>query len=177
MLSIFSGAEDQIVSSFTRTATRNGNYETLSEGDISPERVFPSYPWKTIKNVLIDKFVFFGRICSIAIGVYTIFSLIKSIITMMLNCVLLKKIGAGVLDVCQFTISPSTFILKNFPTKHEDLYANLQSKNNSKDHLLEPKKFNEINSNSTYPKLETLKKNNSKYFYQLIFSIHTLHFL
>ena len=58
VLSIFSGAEDQIVSSFTRTATRNGNYETLSEGDISPERVFPSYPWKTIKNVLIDKFVF-----------------------------------------------------------------------------------------------------------------------
>ena len=58
VLSVFSFSEDQIVSSFTRTTTRNGNYETLSRGDISPERLFPSYPWKSIKNVLINKFLF-----------------------------------------------------------------------------------------------------------------------
>ena len=110
VLSVFSGAEDQIVSSFTRTDTRNGNYETLSHGDISPECLFPSYSWESIKNFLTNKFVFLDRICSIVIGVYTIFPFIKSFVTILLNCILLRKIGAGFLDVCKFTLSPSTYI-------------------------------------------------------------------
>ena len=67
ILSIFSGAEDQIVSSLTRTASKNVGYDGISHGELIPETLFPSYPWQSIKEVLIDKFVWFGRLCSIAI--------------------------------------------------------------------------------------------------------------
>ena len=152
-LTIFSGSEDQLLSSLVRTATKDGRYNTISDEDISPEKLFPTYPWNSIRQVLIDKFVWFGRICSIGIGIYTIFSFIKTIITTMLNCFLLRKIGGGIVDLCRFTLSPTTFILKSLPPSYEDVYANihLNSKNTQK--LLLNKKVNENNVELSYPKL------------------------
>ena len=92
-LTIFSGSEDQLISSLARSATKNGRYDAISHEDLSPENVFPTYPWKSIKQALIDKFVLFGRICSIAIALYTVASFIKTLFTTMLKCVLLKRIG------------------------------------------------------------------------------------
>ena len=73
-LTIFSGSEDQIISSMARSATRNGRYDAISQGELSPEKIFPSYPWHSIKQALIAKFELFGRICSIGIALYTIVS-------------------------------------------------------------------------------------------------------
>ena len=126
-MTIFSGSEDQLISSIVRSATKNGRFESISHGDLSPENVFPTYPWKSIKQALIDKFVLFGRICSIAIALYTVISFIKSIFTTMLNCVLLRRIGGVIFDMCKFTLSPSTFLLKNIPPDYENIYSNIFS--------------------------------------------------
>ena len=68
------------------------------------------------------------------------------------NCIFLRKIGAGFLELCKFTLSPSTYIFKNLPTNQEDLCANIQSKNNSKDNVIVPKKFNVNVTDTNYPK-------------------------
>ena len=92
----------------------------LFPGKHYPENIFPTYPWQTIKEMVIDKFVWFGRICSIVIGIYSIFSILKSLLTTMINCMLLRKVGGGILDIIKFTISPSAFLLRNLLPPYED---------------------------------------------------------
>ena len=99
-LRIFSGAEDQVVSCLTKTATENVGYDGTSRGELTPENLFPNYPWKLIKDALINKFVWFGRLCSIAIGIYSIFLFIEALIFNVVNCIFLKKIGSGILNSC-----------------------------------------------------------------------------
>ena len=53
ILSIFSGAEDQIISSLTRTATESVGYDVISQGVLQPENFFPNYPWDSIKKLLL----------------------------------------------------------------------------------------------------------------------------
>ena len=48
------------------------------DGKIDIERVSPTFPWTKIKDSLIDGFDVFGQMCSIALGIFTIFSLIKT---------------------------------------------------------------------------------------------------
>ena len=92
-------------------------------------------------------FVWFGRLCSIAIGIYSIFSFIKTLISNVVNCILLKRIGGGILDSCKFTMFPTTFILKNIQEcqkqDNEELYLNNPLNNRTQ----------EVNTQKVYPTL------------------------
>ena len=124
-LSVFSGSEDQIVSSLARSATKSGQYDELTVHELSPEKLFPSYPFKSIKEAVLNKFVWIGRICSIAIAVYSIVSFLRSICTGIVDCIYLRRIGARVRDLCTFAISPNTYFLNTLPPRYENTYANI----------------------------------------------------
>ena len=124
-LSVFSGSEDQIVSSLARSATKSGQYDELTVHELSPEKLFPSYPFKSIKEAVLNKFVWIGRICSIAIAVYSIVSFLRSICTGIVDCIYLRRIGARVRDLCAFAISPNTYFLNTLPPRYENTYANI----------------------------------------------------
>ena len=57
----------------------------------------------------------FGNICSICVGICTIINLIKSMISTAMNCIMLRRIGTGLINICKFTAAPSTFLLKKMP--------------------------------------------------------------
>ena len=86
-LAVFSGSEDQIVSSLARSATKGGHYDELTVHELSPEKLFPSYPFESIKEAVLNKFVWIGRVCSVAIAVYSIASFLRSVCTGIFDCI------------------------------------------------------------------------------------------
>ena len=56
-LAVFSGSEDQIVSSHARSATKGGNYDELTVHELLPDKLLPSYPLDSIKQAVLNKFV------------------------------------------------------------------------------------------------------------------------
>ena len=124
-LAVFSGSEDQIVSSLTRSATKDVHYEELTVHELSPEKLFPSYPFESIKEAVLNKFVWIGRVCSVAIAIYSIVSFLRSICTGIVDCIYLRRIGARVRDLCTFAISPNTYFLNTLPPRYENTYADI----------------------------------------------------
>ena len=92
---------------------------------MSPEKLFPSYPFESIKEAVLNKFVWIGRVCSVAIAVYSITSFLRSICTGIVDCIYLRRIGARVRDLCTFAISPNTYFLNTLPPRYENTYANI----------------------------------------------------
>ena len=89
----------------------------MADGRIDVERVFPTFPWNKLKNSLINGFAFFGQVCSIAIGLRTIFSLVKIIVNNCVNCFLIRQIGESIQSTILYFINPSAFFIKNLPKK------------------------------------------------------------
>ena len=93
-----------------------------------------------MKKMFVNKFVIFGNICSI----FVIINFAKMMISMAIDCFMLRKIGAGLKDICRFTISPSTFLLNKLPGYEIEAKNWKQTTNNSPtENLWELKKLNE----------------------------------
>ena len=120
-MQIFTGETQSILSTIVRNIAKvdeNGKKHRVTDGRIEVERVFPSFPWTKLKDSVINGFAFFGQICSIIIGLWTIFTLVRNIVNGCVNCFLIRQIGETIQATILYLINPSAFFIKNLPKKN-----------------------------------------------------------
>ena len=69
------------------------------------------------KDSVINGFAFFGQICSIVIGLWTIFTLVRNVVNGCVNCFLIRQIGETIQSTILYLINPSAFFIRNLPKK------------------------------------------------------------
>ena len=144
VLTVFSGAENQLTATLTKPATNNRDNQNFKADKMTVKTLFPQYPCDSIKKMVVNKFIMFGNVCSILVGIFTTINFIKMIISTSMNCIMLRRVGAGLQDICKFTVSTSTFLLKKIPEYHlERKIWKPVSNNTPKENLLQLKKLNE----------------------------------
>ena len=120
---MFTGETQSILSTIVNNIAKEdktGKSHKIIDGKINIERVFPTFPWTRLKDSLINGFAFFGQVCSIAIGLWTIFSLIKNIVNNCVNCFLIRKIGDSIQSTILYFINPNAYFINRLPKKPKD---------------------------------------------------------
>ena len=78
---------------------------------IQPKHIFPAFPWKEYISKSLESF---GRYCSIAVGLWTIIAIFKSLCIWLNGLFLVKKLTNSHKQTAKYALSPSYFLLKTF---------------------------------------------------------------
>lgn len=84
---------------------------------IKPSDMFKEFPWKILKDTVANSLMLFGQYCSIAIGIYSMITLIKGIYIYFSGCCVAKKAASGYKEMFIYALSPMNFVLKKLPQR------------------------------------------------------------
>ena len=115
----FAGERNSVLATITANIASTKGSSGIEDGNINVEDAFPKFPWYALKDKLVDGLSYFEYICSIVVGVQTLFNLGKNIINACIHGIMLKRIGEGLFSTITFFLSPSAYFLNNAPKQKE----------------------------------------------------------
>ena len=121
---MFTGETESNLPTIVRSIKKEDEREKIHiviDGKIYNERGFATWPRNKLKDSLISGFSFFNQICSIGVGLFAIFSVIKNIIDSCISFILIRKIGDSITQTISYFMNPNAYFIYRLPkTKKEE---------------------------------------------------------